>query len=191
MFLILVISVQPFVSIVRGYSSWEVDRTATVSRVIDGDTFDTTSGDRVRLADIDAPERGEPGYYEAKDFLTSLVGEKMVYLDIDDVYVTDRYGRLVCVVYVDYNQTHYENVNKALLAEGYVVISNYNNEFNPFAWVLYVSKNSVPEFPLFSILPVLMVVAVLMFVTHVRSKNATKALTRVSNERRSFVIGNP
>ena len=84
------------------------------------------------MADVDAPESGESGYYEAKNFLISLVDEKTVYLDIDDVYETGPYGRLICVVYVEYNSTHYTNVNKALLVEGVAVIKNYDNEFNPY-----------------------------------------------------------
>jgi endonuclease YncB( thermonuclease family) len=32
----------------QSYNPWENDMTAVVSRVIDGDTFDTTSGDRIR-----------------------------------------------------------------------------------------------------------------------------------------------
>ncbi len=118
----------------------EIDTTAIVAWVIDGDTFDTTSGDRVRLADIDAPERTESGYYDAKDFLVSLVDKKTVYLDIDDVYQTDKYGRLVCVVYVEYNSTHVENVNKALLVEGYTTIWDFDNEFDPDTWNLYCPK---------------------------------------------------
>lgn len=35
--------------------------TTVVSWVIDGDTFDVISGDRVRLADVDAPEYYEEG----------------------------------------------------------------------------------------------------------------------------------
>lgn len=41
--------------------AWEIDATDTIDRVIDGDTFDTTSEVRVRLADIDTAEGGEPG----------------------------------------------------------------------------------------------------------------------------------
>ena len=85
------------------------------------------------------------GYYEAKNFLTSLVYDKQVHLDIDDVYETDKYDRLVCVVYVSYNATHFKNVNKALLVEGYAVIWNFNNEFDPYAWTLYGPKEESPE----------------------------------------------
>lgn len=130
-------------------SSGEIDATTVVDYVIDGDTFDTTMGERIRLADIDAPESGEPGYSSAKDFLFHAVYGKTVYLDIDDVngvWKRDPYGRMVCMVYVDYNSTHYRNVNEALLESHYAVISNYQNEFNPYAWTLYISKDSIPEY---------------------------------------------
>ena len=144
--------------------------TAVVTRVIDGDTFDTSDGDRIRLADINAPNSSEPGYYEAKDFLTSLVYEVTVYLDIDDLYRTDRYDRLVCVVYVDYNATHFLNVNQALLVEGYAQIWEHDNEFSSSTWTLYVPKNHVPEFPTFMILPLLVVLAVIAFLVFRRMR---------------------
>ena len=116
----------------------EVDLTAHVYRVVDGDTFDGFPCGRVRLADINTPERGEVGYSEAKEALTQLVLNQKVYLDVDDLYVMDRYNRLVAVVYVEYNSTHLMNVNKWLLVNGYAKISDYPNEFNPSDWNLYV-----------------------------------------------------
>jgi endonuclease YncB( thermonuclease family) len=127
--------------------SGEIDATAVVSSVIDGDTFDTSSEGRIRLADIDAPEYWESGYDDAKDFLVSLIDDKTVYLDIDDVYWTDKYGRLVCVVYVEYNSTHAENVNKVLLVEGHATIWDFHNEFAPATWNLYISKELIREYP--------------------------------------------
>lgn len=79
--------------------------------------------------------------------LISLIDAKTVYLDIDDIYGTDPYDRLVCVVYVEYNSTHVQNVNKALRVGGYVVIDNYDNEFNPYVWSLYCPKEALPGFP--------------------------------------------
>ena len=107
--------------------SGEVDKTSTVTRVIDGDSFDISTGERIRLADFDSPEYYESGYSEATSYLSSLIDGKTVYLDIDDVYTYDYNGkgdRLVCVAYVDYDLTHWINVNKALLGEGTAVISN-------------------------------------------------------------------
>ncbi|MFX1484605.1 MAG: thermonuclease family protein, partial [Promethearchaeota archaeon] len=112
--------------------------------------------------DIDAPESGEPGYYDAKSCLFDLIYGKTVHLDIDDIYQTDPYGRLVCAVYVEYSPSEFKNVNKALLDEGVAIISNYYNEFNPYSWSLICPKDSIPEFPLLILLPSFMVCTLLV-----------------------------
>jgi len=137
--------------------------TGVASWVEDGDTFRMDSGDWVRLADVDAPEDAEEGYYESKYFLFELVHNKTVYLDIDDISRTDNYGRLVCVVYVDINSTHVMNVNKALLVNEHAVIWNFtNNEFDPYTWSLHCLIEAIPEFPLFTILPLFMIATSLL-----------------------------
>lgn len=159
-FLILIVLIQCFVPF--AYSVYgEIDEVAVCDWVIDGDTFETISGDRIRLADIDAPEYGESGYYDAKQCLEDLIYGRAVYLDIDDVYETDPYGRLVCVVYIRHSSTHYKNVNKALLVEGVAVISNYYNEFNPYDWTLYVHEDDIPELSSLIILPLFMLASFL------------------------------
>lgn len=67
-----------------------------VERVIDGDTFVTKSGQYVRVAAIEAPEKGRCGYIEAKKKLTELIMNKNVYLK---VYYLDPYKRMVAGVY--------------------------------------------------------------------------------------------
>ena len=118
----------------------EVDLVATVYKVVDGDTFDAFPSGRVRLADINAPELDEAGGQEAKDALTNLVLNKKVYLDVDDLYVMDKYNRLICVVFIDYNSTHVLNVNKWLIENGYAQTTDYSNEFDPDTWTLYNKK---------------------------------------------------
>ncbi len=123
----------------------EFDLVDRVSYVVDGDTFDISSGERIRLADVDTPERGEYGFYEASNFLSSLIYGETVYLDVDDVYRYDTYGtRLVCVVYIEYDSTLYINVNDALLRHGYAEVSDYPNEFNPYTWSSTITKASTP-----------------------------------------------
>jgi len=70
-----------------------------VSRVIDGDTIELSSGEKVRLICIDTPETDEPGFQEAKNYLAGLVLNKEVVLE-KDVSETDRYGRLLRYVYL-------------------------------------------------------------------------------------------
>lgn len=138
----------------QGVLGAEVDLTSRVTQITDGDTFRIETGDRVRLADIDTPELNENGYREAKEFLSDMIYDKTVYLDVDDLYRNDSYGRLVCVVYADYNSTHIINVNKALLVEGLAKLYDHQNEFNPASWVLFMRKTDLfqeaqpaPDFP--------------------------------------------
>lgn len=110
-----------------------IDLIGTCTRVIDGDTFELSSGKRVRLADIDAPESYESGYTTSKNALSAWILDETVYLDVDDIYETDSYGRYVCVVYVEYG-SGYANVNNALLTSGNAELSDYYNEFDPSVW---------------------------------------------------------
>ncbi len=55
-----------------------------VIRVVDGDTFMTAGRERaVRLANVDAPEKGRPGAVIATRFLSTMILGKNV--DIDPV----------------------------------------------------------------------------------------------------------
>ena len=70
--------------------------TLEVSRVIDGDTFDSPAG-RVRLFGVNPPERGQRCSREATDRLRELAGATVrVETGPRD---TDRYGRLLYYVY--------------------------------------------------------------------------------------------
>ncbi|MCK4383160.1 MAG: thermonuclease family protein [Candidatus Lokiarchaeota archaeon] len=117
-------------------SEIEIDASGTVYNIVDGDRYDQSGlsdGDRVRLADIDAPESD----INAENYLSSLIYDKFVYVDIDDIYGKGYYDRWICVVYVRHNSTHVLNVNYAMVLNGYAVIDNYYNEFNPYDWKLY------------------------------------------------------
>lgn len=88
--------------------------TATVTRVVDGDTVRvrTASGRRnLRLAQIDAPERAQPHGPEATRALARMVAGRSVRVE---VVTTDRYGREVVELYAD--GTH---VNRALVRQGH------------------------------------------------------------------------
>lgn len=76
----------------------------TVTRIIDGDTFDVTpewnrnglTGTRVRPAGYDAPELHAYGGQAAKDKLSKLIYGEQV--ELRTAHKVDR-GRLVCDVY--------------------------------------------------------------------------------------------
>ena len=77
--------------------------TVTVTRVIDGDTVDVGTGQRVRYIGIDAPEVHpvmEACGIEARETNRMLVEGKKVRLE-RDVSDKDKYGRLLRYVYVD------------------------------------------------------------------------------------------
>ncbi|MGB3478941.1 MAG: thermonuclease family protein [bacterium] len=78
-----------------------------VTRVIDGDTFKTNRRKKsVRLANVDTPEKGQPGYAGAKDKLKKLIGGKDVRVE---PVAKDKYGRTVAKVY-----SGRESVNKKM-----------------------------------------------------------------------------
>ena len=73
----------------------------TVTRIMDGDTLEVKDNGeliRIRLVDIDAPEKSQPFGQRAKQKLSELVK------DANDVAVSstgkDRYGRTLAKVYV-------------------------------------------------------------------------------------------
>ncbi|MFH1722945.1 MAG: hypothetical protein ABH950_10130 [Candidatus Altiarchaeota archaeon] len=53
-------------------SEEEVEEVKAVSRVIDGDTFELSTGEKIRLICIDAPEKGEEFYEKSKTYLEDL-----------------------------------------------------------------------------------------------------------------------
>jgi micrococcal nuclease len=98
--------------------------------VVDGDTIDVEGVGRIRLVGVNTPERGEPGYTSATDFVKSMVEGKTVYLDIDDAKHYDKYGRTLAVVYIDD-----KNLNQELLENGYAEVMYIPpSEFNPYSW---------------------------------------------------------
>jgi len=98
--------------------------------VVDGDTIDVEGVGRIRLVGVNTPERGEPGYTSATDFVKSMVEGKTVYLDIDDAKHYDKYGRTLAVVYIDN-----KNLNQELLENGYAEVMYIPlSEFNPYSW---------------------------------------------------------
>ena len=72
-------------------------QTHLVTVVRDGDSFGTQRGTEVRLANVNAPEKGKPGYLSAKRKLESLILRK--YVEVNPV-ATGPYGRVVAQVYV-------------------------------------------------------------------------------------------
>lgn len=96
-----------------------------VVRVIDGDTIELETGQKVRYIGVDTPETVHPNKsiqcfgIEASNKNKELVEGKSVRLE-KDVSETDKYGRLLRYVYL--NNTF---INKYLVEEGYAYASTY------------------------------------------------------------------
>ncbi|TFH15208.1 hypothetical protein E4H04_08770, partial [Candidatus Bathyarchaeota archaeon] len=113
----------------------QIDIIAKCTKIYDGDTFEISNGKVIRLADINTPEKDQAGYQESSDYLKSLIYDKTVYLELDELFGTTNEGtgtRLVCVVYLKSGL----NVNQLLLDEGYAIVFDNPNEFNPQLWSL-------------------------------------------------------
>src|SRR2546427_2804212 len=85
--------------------------------IVDGDTLDV-GATRIRLALVNSPEVGEPGYTEAKQFTAEAcpVGS-LALVDEDDGQTGGSYGRMIAVVYCGA-----VNLNAALLGSGNAVL---------------------------------------------------------------------
>ncbi|MDP6716673.1 MAG: thermonuclease family protein [SAR202 cluster bacterium] len=122
-------SIPMFAPIFSGGGDSHPSETATVVRVIDGDTIEVDlngSRYRVRYIGMNTPETNHPSrgleFYgaEASERNRQLVEGKTVRME-RDVSATDQYDRLLRYVYVDDVM-----VNATLITEGYAVASAYD-----------------------------------------------------------------
>ncbi len=102
--------------------------TDAVTYIVDGDTLDVAST-RIRLALVNSPEVGQPGYTEAKQFTaqTCPVGSSAL-VDEDDGQTGGSYGRMVALVYCGG-----VNLNAASLSSGNAVLVTYYCSVSEFA----------------------------------------------------------
>jgi endonuclease YncB( thermonuclease family) len=94
-------------------SAVHADFTGTVVKVIDGDTVDVLVDHtpvRVRLAEIDAPEKAQPFGTKSRQTLAAAVFQKTVSVHATD---TDRYGRTIGTILLNG-----QSVNKKMVAQG-------------------------------------------------------------------------
>lgn len=99
--------------------------TATITQITDGDTVQTVTPEgtklKVRLYGIDAPETakgkipGEPFGNDSRNYLASLVSQKIVRVEIRDI---DRYRRMVAILWLGETNVNQEMIS-AGMAEAY------------------------------------------------------------------------
>ena len=90
-----------------------------VTRFVDGDTVDIACAGvwvRVRLLNIDTPERGRAGFHEATEALRQMAEGRTIYLVYEYPYGPSRgrYGRLLAYLYADEL-----NINLEMVREGW------------------------------------------------------------------------
>lgn len=89
--------------------------TTKVKRIIDGDTFETETGEKVRLIGINAPEISDIFGQEAKQYLSDLIENQTVDLQSDNISNDrDRYQRLLRYVILDG-----VDINKKMVSDGF------------------------------------------------------------------------
>lgn len=84
-----------------------------VTRVLDGDTIETSKGERIRYLGINAPETGQPFSSDAALANKTLVLGKKASLEFD-VQSKDRYGRTLSYVFAGNTFVNLEMVRKGL-----------------------------------------------------------------------------
>ncbi len=91
--------------------------TTKVTRVIDGDTFETESGLKVRLIGINAPEIKDIFGHESRQYLSDLIENKTVDLQKDNFSRDkDKYNRLLRYVILDST-----DINKKMISDGFAL----------------------------------------------------------------------
>ena len=108
-------------------------------RVVDGDTVFVLDSNKVqhniRMAGIDAPERGQPYSKAATKYLKSLVAGKNVCVEW---YKKDKYKRLIGVVF--YNN---KDINYQMVTKGYAWhFKKYQKEQTPADRILYAKAET-------------------------------------------------
>jgi len=112
LFAIVALALGAFVLVTRGSSS----SSAVVARVVDGDTIELVGGQRVRLVQIDTPEKHDECYGDAASALTRRLlpaGTKVRIEQDPGLDQVDRYQRKLAYVWKGD-----EDVNVTLVREG-------------------------------------------------------------------------
>ena len=94
----------------------EIELAGKVNHVVDGDTLDINDI-RIRLSLVDTPERGDPGFKEATQFVVKLCLGENAEVDMDDGQRRGSFGREIGVVYCDG-----ENLNERLMENNLGII---------------------------------------------------------------------
>ena len=126
--IILILITGIFYYNLTGYYLYESNiqtRQAIVTRIIDGDTIETSIG-TIRLKSINTPEKAQPKqhYEQAKNYLTLLQNQTITI----EVHSIDQYSRLLGYVYYQN-----KNINQIILENGLAHLYLYNQETDSYS----------------------------------------------------------
>ena len=99
---------------------------ATIANVVDGDTcdilvdlgFTVRIKTRFRLSGIDTPEKGQPGWAEATNFLKTFLDKQVIVVSTK----TDKYGRYLAEIYLKEDVNLTQSINSMLLQKSLAVV---------------------------------------------------------------------
>lgn len=90
-----------------------ISTTVTCAKMVDGDTFETNTGEKIRILGMDAPETGQPIAETSKEFMAGKLLDHKVDIKIQTHLPIDTYGRTLAIAtYRD------ENVAVSSIANG-------------------------------------------------------------------------
>ena len=123
-------------SLPEGCHGYAACFTGPVTRVIDGDTIEVNDVS-VRFALVDTPERGEPGFEQARSYVLDICppGSKVL-VDQDDLQTGGSYGRVIGLVFCEGNKAA---LNEAVLEVGLAELSEFfcdKSEFAAHDWAI-------------------------------------------------------
>ena len=90
--------------------------TATITQITDGDTI-KTADITIRLKGINTPEKSQPFYEEAKQFLAQIITNKSATIESHGI---DKYGRTLAHVFLKK-----QHINELILKEGLATLYYY------------------------------------------------------------------
>ena len=136
-----VITIEPKEVIQEEETAEEVITTwqATCVRVIDGDTIELDTGERVRYIGINCPEAGDEYGDTATEINSDLVLGKTVTL-VKDVSETDSFGRILAYVYIEDLF-----VNAYLVENGYAQAATYPPDVKYADYFVELQEKAVEE----------------------------------------------
>ncbi len=93
---------------------------STVTKITDGDTIKTAEGQIIRLIGINTPEKNQPFYQEATDYLSQQIQNKTIQIE---THGTDKYGRTLGYIFLEK-----KNINEQILKQGLATLYYYEKD---------------------------------------------------------------